>query len=53
MSMIGITDVITHSNLFKIDCRIAYANRKYHSGWMYTDVTCGFASVKLPWSARI
>ena len=53
MSVIDITSVIIHCNLFRIDCRIAYANRKYHSGWMCTDVFSGFAGVKLSGSSRI
>jgi hypothetical protein len=40
-------------NLLGIDRRIAYANRKYHSGWILTGVTSGFAGVKLSWSLRI
>lgn len=28
--------------------RIAYANRKYSSGWMWIGVTIGFALIKLP-----
>lgn len=28
--------------------RIAYANRKYRSGWMWIGVTIGFALIKLP-----
>jgi hypothetical protein len=35
-----------------IDRRIAYANRKYHFGWMWTGVTRGFAGVKLSGSLR-
>jgi hypothetical protein len=42
-----ITRAITPPSLFGIDRRIAYANRKYHSGWMCTGVTKGFAGVKL------
>ena len=38
---------ITTPSLFGIDRRIAYANRKYHSGWICTGVTIGFAGVKL------
>ena len=37
-----IASVVTPS-LLGIDRRIAYANRKYHSGWMCTGVTIGFA----------
>jgi hypothetical protein len=42
--VIDITRAITPPSLFGIDLRIAYANRKYNSGWMYTGVTRGFAS---------
>jgi len=38
---------ITPPSLLGIDRRIAYANRKYHSGWMCTGVTRGLAGVKL------
>jgi len=44
---------ITPPSLFGIDRRIAYANRKYHSGWMCTGATSGFAGVKLSGSLRI
>jgi hypothetical protein len=50
---IDITRPITPPNLLGIDCRIAYANRKYHSGWMCTGVTRGFAGVKLSGSLRM
>ena len=33
-------------NLLGIDRKIAYANRKYHSGWMWTGVTKGLAGIK-------
>lgn len=44
---IDIARAITPPSLFGIDRRIAYANRKYHSGWMCTGVTNGLAGVKL------
>ena len=44
---------ITQPNLLGIDRRIAYAKRKYHSGWMWTGVTKGLAGVKLSGSPRI
>jgi len=50
---IDITRAITPPSLFGIDRRIAYANRKYHSGWMCTGVTRGFAGVKLSGSLRM
>ena len=42
----------TPPNLFGIERRIAYANRKYHSGLMWGGVTNGFAGVKLSGSPR-
>jgi hypothetical protein len=44
---IDMTSAITPPSLLGIDRKIAYANRKYHSGWMCTGVTKGFAGVKL------
>lgn len=44
---------ITPPNLFGIERRIAYANRKYHSGWMWTGVIIGLAGVKLSGSLNI
>ena len=49
---IDMARAITPPSLFGIDRRIAYANRKYHSGWMCTGVTNGFAGVKLSRSLR-
>lgn len=43
---IDIISAITPPNLFGIDRRIAYANRKYHSGWMWGGVTKGLAIKK-------
>jgi hypothetical protein len=43
---IDITNAITPS-LFGIDHKVASVNRKYHSGWIWTGVTSGFAGVKL------
>ena len=42
---IDIAKAITPPSLFRIDRRIAYANRKYHSGWMCTGVTNGFSAM--------
>jgi len=39
--------------LLGIDRKIAYANRKYHSGWIWTGVTNGFAGIKLSGSPNI
>lgn len=36
-----------------IDRRIAYANKKYHSGWMWIGVTMGLAGIKLSGSPKI
>jgi hypothetical protein len=44
---IDIARATTPPSLFGIDRKIAYANRKYHSGWMCTGVTSGLAGVKL------
>lgn len=43
----------TPPSLFGIDRKIAYANRKYHSGLMCGGVTSGFAGVKLSGSPRM
>lgn len=43
----------TPPNLFGIDRKIAYANKKYHSGWMCVGVTRGLAGVKFSGSIRI
>ena len=51
--IIDIARAITPPSLFGIDRRIAYANRKYHSGWMCTGVTSGLAGVKLSGSLRM
>jgi hypothetical protein len=50
---IDITRAITPPSLLGIDRKIAYANRKYHSGWMCTGVTSGLAGVKLSGSPSI
>jgi hypothetical protein len=48
-----IASAITPPSLLGIDRRIAYANRKYHSGWICTGVTRGFTGVKLSGSPRM
>jgi hypothetical protein len=48
-----IARAITPPSLFGTDRRTAYANRKYHSGWIRTGVTSGFAGVKLSGSLRM
>jgi len=42
----------TPPSLLGIDRRIAYAQRKYHSGLMCTGVTSGFAGRKFSGSPR-
>jgi len=42
----------TPPNLLGIERRMAYANRKYHSGLICGGVTSGFAGVKLSGSPR-
>lgn len=42
----------TPPSLLGMDRRIAYANRKYHSGLMWAGVTRGLAGVKLSGSPR-
>jgi len=44
--MIEATKAIAPPNLLGIDRRMAYAKRKYHSGWICTGVTKGFAGIK-------
>lgn len=41
-----ITRAITPPNLLGIDRKIAYAKRKYHSGWIWGGVTKGLAGIK-------
>lgn len=50
---IDINKAITPPSLLGIDRRIAYANKKYHSGWIWAGVTNGFAGVKLSGSLSI
>ena len=44
---IDITKAITPPNLLGIERKIAYANKKYHSGWIWMGVTKGLAGIKL------
>ena len=44
--IIEATNAIAPPNLLGIDRKIAYANKKYHSGWMWTGVTKGLAGIK-------
>lgn len=43
----------TPPNLLGIDRRMAYANKKYHSGWICVGVTMAFAGIKLSGSLKI
>jgi len=43
---IDATSAITPPSFDGMDRRMTYANRKYHSGWMCTGVTSGFAGLK-------
>lgn len=49
---IAIASAITPPSFDGIDRRIAYANRKYHSGWMWMGVTSGFAGLRFSTSPR-
>ena len=44
---------ITPPSLLGIDRRIAYVNKKYHSGWMWIGVTMGLAGRKLSGSLKM
>jgi hypothetical protein len=48
----ALAKAITPPSLFGIDRKIAYAKRKYHSGWICTGVTKGFAGIKFSGSPR-
>jgi hypothetical protein len=48
-----ITRAITPPNLLGIERRIAYANKKYHSGWIWTGVVIGLAGLKFSGSPKI
>jgi len=50
---IDITNPKTPPNLLGIDRKIAYAKRKYHSGWMWGGVINGFAGVKFSGSIKL
>lgn len=49
---IDINKAIIPPSLLGIDRKIAYANKKYHSGWMWTGVTIALAGIKLSGSLR-
>jgi len=44
---------ITPPNLLGIARKIAYAIRKYHSGWIWIGVTRGLAGIKFSGSPKI
>lgn len=44
---------ITPPNLLGIARKMAYANKKYHSGWICAGVTKGFAGLKLSGSIKL
>lgn len=48
-----IISAITPPNLLGILRKIAYANKKYHSGWMWIGVTIGLAEMKFSGSFEI
>jgi len=51
--IIDIAKAITPPNLLGIDRKIAYAIKKYHSGWIWTGVTKGLAGIKFSGSPNI
>jgi len=48
-----INNAKTPPNLLGIDRKIAYANKKYHSGWMWGGVTMAFAGIKFSGSLNM
>lgn len=46
------TKASTPPALLGIDRRIAYANKKYHSGWIWAGVTRGLAAIKFSGSPK-
>ena len=51
--IIDIAKAITPPSLLGIERRIAYAIKKYHSGWICTGVTRGLAGKKFSGSPSI
>lgn len=49
---IDIRSATTPPNFLGIERKIAYAKRKYHSGWMWAGVTKGFAGIKFSASMK-
>ncbi len=43
----------TPPNLLGIERRIAYAKRKYHSGWIWIGVTNGLAGIQFSASIKL
>ena len=43
----------TPPNLLGIERKIAYANKKYHSGWIWVGVTNGFAGIQFSASIKL
>jgi len=50
--MIDISKAITPPNLLGTARKIAYANKKYHSGWIWIGVTKAFAGMKFSGSIK-
>jgi hypothetical protein len=50
---IAAISAITPPNLLGIERKIAYANRKYHSGWIWIGVFNGLAGIKFSGSTKI
>ena len=50
---IDINRAITPPSLLGMDRRMAYAKRKYHSGWIWIGVIIGLAGVKLSGSLNM
>jgi len=46
MIKIDAANAITPPSLFGMDRKIAYANKKYHSGWIWIGVFRGLAGLK-------
>lgn len=55
MAIIKIAKIraITPPNFLGMDRKMAYANRKYHSGWIWTGVLKGLAGLKLSGSPKL
>lgn len=46
------TRATTPPNLLGIERKISYANKKYHSGWMWTGLTIGLAGIQFSGSPK-